>query len=119
VELEQVAATFFTLGERLDLHWYARELQDLGVANQWQALARESFQEDLDWQRRALTVGVLRIRESDDTPERNIERWIASHKPMVDRWLRMLADMSAAKQRDYSLFSVANRELLDLAQAGG
>jgi glutamate dehydrogenase len=117
VEFEQVAQTYFLLSARLNLHWYTRQLLDLTVNNQWEALARESFQDDLDWQRRALTVGVLKLREPSDTPEENIERWVASQEALVDRWLRILSEVNASNSRDYPLFSVANRELLDLAQA--
>ncbi|MFW5824288.1 MAG: NAD-glutamate dehydrogenase, partial [Marinobacter sp.] len=60
VPLKTVANLYYTLGERLDLNWFAIAIAALRPRSHWQALARESFREDLDWQQRALTTGVLR-----------------------------------------------------------
>ncbi len=116
--VDKVARIYFNLGERMDLHWYSNQLHNLDVTSQWQALAREAFQDDLDSQRRSLTVGVLKQAESGDTVDESIDRWIKSHALLIDRWNRMLVDMRATTTRGYPLFSVATRELLDLAQAG-
>lgn len=116
--LEEVARIYFKLGDRLDLHWYSAQLYSLEVTNQWQALAREAFHDDLDWQRRSLTAGVLTLRKQQDTVDKSIDRWIKSHELLVARWSKMLVDMRASSGVGYPLFSVANRELLDLAQAG-
>lgn len=116
--LDKVARIYFKLGDRLDLHWYSTQLYSLEVTNQWQALAREAFHDDLDWQRRSLTAGVLALCKKNDTVDKAIDRWIKSHEMLVDRWQKMLADMRASSSVEYPLFSVANRELLDLAQAG-
>ena len=35
------------------------------VDNEWQALARDTYLEDLEWQQRSLTVGALRHRTED------------------------------------------------------
>jgi glutamate dehydrogenase len=116
--VEEVARIYFDLGERMDLHWYSTQLHSLEVSNQWQALAREAFQDDLDSQRRVLTTGVIKQKEEGDSAEESIDRWIKSHELLIDRWTRMLEDMRATTTRGYPLFSVATRELLDLAQAG-
>jgi glutamate dehydrogenase len=116
--LDKVARIYFKLGDRLDLHWYSSQLYSLEVTNQWQALAREAFHDDLDWQRRSLTAGVLTLCKKSDTVDKSIDRWMKTHELLVDRWSKMLVDMRAASGVEYPLFSVANRELLDLAQAG-
>jgi glutamate dehydrogenase len=116
--LEKVARIYFKLGDRLDLHWYSAQLHSLEVTNQWQALAREAFQDDLDWQRRSLTAGVLSHCEEADTADESINRWIQNHELLVGRWSKMLVEMRASAGVGYPLCSVANRELLDLAQAG-
>jgi len=36
---------------------------------------------------------------------------------LLDRWYVMIADLKSAASADYAMFSVALRELLDLAQA--
>jgi glutamate dehydrogenase len=36
---------------------------------------------------------------------------------MIDRWKAMLAELKSAREPEYAMFSVALRELLDLAQS--
>ena len=43
--------------------------------------------------------------------------WLARHQPLVARWRQMLAELRAAGSGDYSMYTVANRELQDLAQS--
>ncbi len=50
--LKTVANLYYDLGDRLDLTWFANAIAALTPSSHWQALARESFREDLDWQQR-------------------------------------------------------------------
>ncbi|MFB3076889.1 MAG: NAD-glutamate dehydrogenase domain-containing protein, partial [Lysobacterales bacterium] len=50
----EVAELFFQLGARLELDWFAGAITDIKVENEWQALARDSYLEDLEWQQRSL-----------------------------------------------------------------
>ncbi|WP_165856648.1 NAD-glutamate dehydrogenase [Marinobacter sp. JSM 1782161] len=117
VPLKQVANLYYTLGEQLDLNWFAGAVAKLSPSSHWEALARESFREDLDWQQRALTTGVLRISGKEGDIEQAIEEWADRHKPMVQRWHAMLSELRSAREPEYAMFSVALRELLDLAQS--
>src|SRR5690606_41922685 len=74
--LKTVANLYYDLGDRLDLTWFANSIASLTPSSHWQALARESFREDLDWQQRALTTGVLKTAESPEkvTDSRSEER---------------------------------------------
>ncbi|SES75077.1 glutamate dehydrogenase [Marinobacter segnicrescens] len=117
VPLKTVANLYYTLGERLDLNWFAAAIANLKPASHWQALARESFREDLDWQQRALTTGVLRMADDHHKVEECVESWMAQHDTMIRRWKSMLAELKGARQPEYAMFSVALRELLDLAQS--
>ncbi|ROT99232.1 NAD-glutamate dehydrogenase [Marinobacter sp. R17] len=117
VPLKQVANLYYSLGERLDLNWFAGAVAKLSPSSHWEALARESFREDLDWQQRALTTGVLRISGKEGDVGAAIDDWIERHKPMVDRWQTMLSELRSTREPEYAMFSVALRELLDLAQS--
>ncbi|GGY63964.1 NAD-glutamate dehydrogenase [Marinobacter zhanjiangensis] len=117
VPLKTVANLYYTLGERLDLNWFAGAIANLKPASHWQALARESFREDLDWQQRALTTGVLRMAEDQKQVDACVETWMSQHETMIRRWKGMLAELKNARQPEYAMFSVALRELLDLAQS--
>ncbi|WP_097462432.1 NAD-glutamate dehydrogenase [Mangrovitalea sediminis] len=113
--LERVARIYYALGERLQLNWFAQAINRLTPTTHWQALARESFREDLDWQQRALTVGVLG-QGSEEEPEVLIERWAEKHEHLIERWTAMQTELRGVVDPEYAMFSVALRELLDLAQ---
>ena len=112
-----VAATWFAAGDVLDLAWYQQQLNQLPVANAWQALAREAFRDDLDGQQRAITVAVLQMAEGPKDIEERVAYWLDQHRPLVQRWLAMLAELRAASGTDYAMYTVASRELMDLAQS--
>ncbi|MEC7815980.1 MAG: NAD-glutamate dehydrogenase, partial [Pseudomonadota bacterium] len=114
--LKTVANLYHDLGERLDLTWFANAIAALTPNSHWQALARESFREDLEWQQRALTTGVLRLAGDPEKLEESVESWMLSHQPMIQRWKSMLAELKSVREPEYAMFSVALRELLDLAQ---
>ena len=86
------------------------------MENEWQALARDTYLEDLEWQQRSLAVGALKhICEKRD-PELCIDRWMEQESVLIGRWQSMLSELHAAPAPDFAMFAVANRELLDLAQ---
>jgi glutamate dehydrogenase len=115
--LDQVAHAYYALGDHLDLGWFAVQLNTLKPATHWQALARETFREDLDWQQRALTVGVLRLKSAPEALEERLAVWLEQHKELVGRWKMMCTELKAAKAPEFAVYSVALRELLDLAQS--
>ncbi|MFE8069550.1 NAD-glutamate dehydrogenase [Marinobacteraceae bacterium S3BR75-40.1] len=117
VPLQRVANLYYSIGERLQLNWFSTAINDLAPTSHWQALARESFREDLDWQQRALTVGVLRCSEESDAIEDCMARWEEMHFGLIERWTAMLSELRASADPEYAMFSVALRDLLDLAQA--
>jgi glutamate dehydrogenase len=113
----EVAELFFQLGERLDLDWFAGAITDIKVENEWQALARDSYLEDLEWQQRSLAVGALKhVCEKRDA-DLCIERWMEQESALITRWQDMLVELHATEVPDFAMFAVANRELLDLAQS--
>ncbi len=112
----QVAAAYFAVGGALELSWYLQQITSLPVENNWQALAREAFRDDLDWQQRAITVSVLQMADAPADMEERTGLWLEQHRPMVDRWKAMLGELRAATGTDYAMYAVANRELMDLSQ---
>ncbi|MCP5160592.1 MAG: NAD-glutamate dehydrogenase [Hahellaceae bacterium] len=115
--LADVASTYYAVGSRLSLEWFATQLNKLKPLTHWQALARETFREDLDWQQRALTVGILKMKNAPAQIEKRMEGWLDYHQELVDRWSLMVNELKATKDAEYSMYSVALRELLDLAQS--
>lgn len=116
--VRQVAAVFYGVGGALHLHWFSTQMHAYQAASQWEALARESLQDDLNWQAAAITLSVIRETSSRQAPAVKIEKWMQNRKPLVDRWLAMQSELRSARARDISIFTVAIRELMDLSQSG-
>ncbi|UCP00157.1 NAD-glutamate dehydrogenase [Metapseudomonas lalkuanensis] len=114
----EVATAYFAVGGALDLSWYLQQITSLPVESNWQALAREAFRDDLDWQQRAITVSVLQMNEGPTDIEERVALWLDQHRALVDRWKAMLVELRASTATDYAMYAVANRELMDLAQSG-
>ncbi len=112
-----VAKAYFAVGSALDLTWYLAQITGLPVENNWQALAREAFRDDLDWQQRAITVSVLQGEGGADIDAR-VAEWVERNLALVERWQAMLAELRAASGTDYAMYAVASRELMDLAHSG-
>ena len=73
--------------------------------------------EDLEWQQRTLSTGALRqVCEKRDIMA-CLERWEALEESLIQRWKEMLTELHATDSPDFAMYAVANRELLDLAQA--
>ncbi len=117
VPLKEVSNVFYELGDRLDLSWFVQQLNVLVPATHWQALARETFREDLDWQQRSLTVGVIKMKNAPKDITKRLDIWMDYHDDLVSRWKMMLTELKASKGAEYAMYSVALRELLDLAQS--
>ncbi|MHC8362126.1 NAD-glutamate dehydrogenase [Pseudomonas sp. LS2P72] len=113
-----VAKAYFAVGSALDITWYLQQISALPVENNWQALAREAFRDDVDWQQRAITISVLQQGDGTQDVETRLELWMEEHDGMIERWRAMLVEIRAASGTDYAMYAVANRELLDLALSG-
>ena len=113
---EDVAATYYKVGCNLDLEWFLEQLNAMPVQSHWQALARETYRDDLDWQQRTLTVSVINTMPDGDIKAR-MDAWLELSEPMISRWRKMVVELREGDINDFSVFSVALRELLDLAQA--
>ncbi|MEX2131311.1 MAG: NAD-glutamate dehydrogenase [Pseudohongiellaceae bacterium] len=107
---------FYAVGDALQLATLRQAIIDLKVDNQWQALARKAFQDDLDWQQRALTQNVLRTVGKSGSVPAAVQAWCEQHRLLIARSQAMLRDLQRESSSDYSVFSVVLRELLNLAQ---
>ncbi|HSX69508.1 MAG TPA: NAD-glutamate dehydrogenase, partial [Pseudomonas sp.] len=116
-DASEVATAYFAVGGALELTWYLQQITGLPVENNWQALAREAFRDDLDGQQRAITIAVLQMADGPKDIEERVAYWLEQHKTLVQRWLAMLAELRAATGTDYAMYTVASRELMDLAQS--
>jgi glutamate dehydrogenase len=114
--VEEVAAVYFNLGARLELHWLRDQIVALPRENRWQALARAALRDDLYGQTSALTADVLRTESKEKDAESRIEAWLAKNWTPVALCRQVLADLKSAGTLDFAMLSVAMREIRALRQ---
>ncbi len=117
LKVSLVGEVYYKLGAKLELHWFLDQITTQPVDNHWQAFARASFREELDWQQRSLTVAVLHMSVGKATAEERIIAWIIENEDLLARWQQMVADFRASRRHEFAKFSVALRELLILVQS--
>ncbi len=108
---ERVAKVYFQLGARLSLHWFLGQINAQKVENYWQGLARASFREDLDWQQRLLTAGVIATMDDEVDIDTYLDQWVQTHKGALSRWESIVAEFRVGTVHEFAKFSVALREL--------
>ncbi|MBA6390788.1 NAD-glutamate dehydrogenase [Colwellia sp. BRX10-3] len=115
VPTELATDLYFKLGARLDLHWFLDQITSQPVSNHWQALARASFREELDWQQRSLTSVILRGNQNSTDVDEMLNNWFNDSAQPLERWQHILADFRIGKTHEFAKFSVALRELMLLS----
>ncbi len=116
-DAHEFAQLYFKLGEYLEIDWFASQVLKAKVENNWQAIARETFLDDLEWQQRLLTVGALQHMEQERNADECIRIWAEHQSRLVDRWRLLIQEMHTLQIPEYAMFSVAIRELMNLAQS--
>jgi glutamate dehydrogenase len=117
--VEAVAAVWFALGARLDLHWLRDQIARLSSQSRWEALARGALRDDLYSEQRDLTCQVLRPGSRVEDAEAQIDGWMEENRNSVARCFDMLEEMKEAETLDIAMLSVALREIRNLNQTGG
>lgn len=116
-DVQHVAHGYFRVGESLGLELFARQVNSATVNTHWQAMARESYRDDLEWQQRRITQGLISQMGAEDSLDETVDQWLEHNSILVDRWLRIMNEIRAVNEPEFSMYSVAIRELLDLSQA--
>ncbi len=116
LSVEDVTITYYAVGARLELGWFREQIKLHPVLNHWDSLARAALRDDLDRQQRNLTVAVMLMQQDVSDIEAQIDAWMVQYKVMIDRWMHMVADLKTVPKREFTMYSVALRELMELAQ---
>ncbi|SMF40002.1 glutamate dehydrogenase (NAD) [Alteromonadaceae bacterium Bs31] len=119
-DTELVTDVFFTLLDRLDLNWFATQLSEVNVESYWQALARESYLDDLEAHLRQLTIDFVQQLGDDsgqDNVDKLVEDWADANQALIVRWKHMITEVQGSHSTDYAMFAVALRELQDLVDS--
>ncbi|MFL6191523.1 MAG: NAD-glutamate dehydrogenase, partial [Actinomycetes bacterium] len=116
--VETVAAVYFSLGYRLDLHWLRDQIARLPAETHWQTLAQGALRDDLYSEQRELTAEVLKPGTADRDAETLIDSWMEENRSSVERTNAILADLKEAERLDIAMVSVALREIRNLSETG-
>jgi len=110
-----VSRLYFQLGSRLELHWFLDQINNQAVSNHWQALARASYREELDWQQRSITANLLQANPDATDADQLLEEWMESNQGLLKRWYHMMSEFKTSSAHEFAKFSVALRELMLLS----
>lgn len=110
-----IAKLYFQLGNQLELHWFLDQINNQAVSNHWQALARASYREELDWQQRSITANLLQSRPDATDADNILSNWMDNNQALLKRWYHMMSEFKTSSAHDFAKFSVALRELMLLS----
>ncbi|MGQ8363655.1 NAD-glutamate dehydrogenase [Glaciecola sp. 1036] len=113
--VDLVARLYYQLGHAFELHWFLRQINNQSVSNHWQALARASYREELDWQQRALTIVLLHSAPDQKDADKILQSWIEENQAKLERWYHMMTEFKTSENHEFAKFSVALRELMLLS----
>ncbi len=116
IAIPKVAEVYFNIGEFLELAWIRTQVIIHPTENHWEALSREALRDDLDWQQRQLTAGIIQYHAKKKDFLKSFAVWAENHTALIERWRHVLANLRSTSTLNYTMFFVAIRELLDLTQ---
>jgi glutamate dehydrogenase len=114
-DIKLISNLYFKLGSKLELHWFLSQIDGQAVSNHWQALARASYREELDWQQRSITAVLLASNPKNKDAESILNNWMLNNQVLLDRWYHMMSEFKTSSTHEFAKFSVALRELMLLS----
>ncbi len=116
VSVSKIAEIYFGIEEYLDIAWLRTQIIVHTTENNWESLSREALRDDLDWQQRQLTAGIMSFNDKSKDLETCLEAWGNLHHALIERWRFIVNDLKSSSVLTYTMYFVAVRELLDLTQ---
>ncbi len=118
VDLCYAATIYYKLSDRLSLAWLRDSILKTPANGYWDILASSALRDDIDQLQRILTIDVInQSKNKKDEASIQVEYWEDHHKYMLLRWDSLIEDLRIVK-REFIMYSVAVRSLLDLARCG-
>ena len=116
VSVSKIAEVYFGIEEYLDIAWLRTQIIIHPTENNWESLSREALRDDLDWQQRQLTAGLMSFESKAKDLKACLDTWGGLHRDLIERWRFIVNDLRASSVLTYTMYFVAVRELLDLTQ---
>ena len=88
----------------------------LEPGNHWQDAARETYVDDIEKQRYDLISNLLLSKPNQDVEEK-IHSWQKLQKQPIQRWQSLITDLRQASALEFSMLTVALKELRYLVQS--
>ncbi len=118
-EITYVAEVYFTLLDRLKLIWFRQQINAyVGAGSYWVFLAKSAYKAELDTLQRLLTKEVLRSININAPITEQVDVWLDRRQTLIERWRSILTDLRNMGGKEFAIFSVAIRELANLAVSG-
>ncbi|MBA2359266.1 MAG: NAD-glutamate dehydrogenase [Actinobacteria bacterium] len=117
-EVGPIAALYFELGNRLELHWLRDRIAALPRDTRWEALSRAALRDDLYAEQATLTGEILRSGGEELPTEERLETWWEANALALARSVQVIADVKSSGTFDLATLSVAVREIRNLIEAG-
>lgn len=115
-EIKEVAQVYFRVGTYLELVWLREQVIEHSAGNHWESLSREVLRDDLDWQQRLLSVGILSHVPEKMELNQCLTLWTKSYVDLVERWRLIVMELKNSPELNFTMFFMAVRELLELTQ---
>ncbi len=118
--LDEMAQTYYSLGNALDLRWLREAISAYPLETQWGELGRSSYRDDLDRVQRNLSINVLNFakKKMKKAPvNERIQAWLDEQQIFIQRWKNLVADIKSSISVEFVTYSVLLRELFDFAGA--
>ncbi|MFS1704127.1 NAD-glutamate dehydrogenase [Alteromonas sp. AMM-1] len=113
--IDVAARLYYQMGSKLELHWFLEQINTQAVGNHWQALARASYREELDWQQRSIVSNLLSSNADSKDADAILANWMQNNEGLLKRWYHMMSEFKTSSNHDFAKFSVALRELMLLS----
>lgn len=113
IKVEDVAATYFAIGDQFNIDWLRTGAKGLIGDSHWQRLAVFAIVDDLNTHQRDLTVAVL-ANDLGLTGEKAIDGWKAGRTAALPRAEALFTDLRQVGKLELAMLAVANRALRSL-----
>ncbi len=117
VDIVTAAGLHFMLIEHLDLRWFREQINSYPITNHWGVLARAAYKADLDSLQRAILASAISTYSKGLNLQQHVKSWLQKKSDHVKRWEAMVTDLRNSTVYEFSMLTVAMRELVELARS--
>lgn len=111
LSLAAVGRVYYAIGSLLQLGYLRRKASEYNADSHWDKTAVKTIVSDLYDEQRRLSMAILTGCNSESVCMDLLENWQQNNKPMIDRYLRLLADIRSTETKDLSMLFVALKQV--------